>query len=105
MKKFLHGTRGFVNQLHQSSAINLSISKIPDILSAKSETGDEKELNFILNAKEFYSRIKKNYFSFNMSEEDISSHHKTVIESFNFNIKSIRAYKRILCKNISMLYF
>lgn len=105
MKKFLHGTRGFVNQLHQSSAINLSISKIPDILSAKSETGDEQELNFILNAKEFYSRIKKNYFSFNMSEEDISSHHKTVIESFNFNIKSIRAYKRILCKNISKLYF
>ncbi len=50
-------------------------------------------------------KLKKNNFSIKMSEADISSYHKTVIESFNFNIKSIRAYKRILCKNISMLYF
>ena len=61
----------------------------------------------VVQKKKFklYSKIKKNNFSIKMSEADISSYHKTVIESFNFNIKSIRAYKRILCKNISMLYF
>jgi len=44
----------------------------------------------------------KNNFSIKMSEADLSSYHKTLIESFNFNIKSIRANKRVLCKNISM---
>ena len=63
---------------------------------------EEQELNFILNAKELYSKIKKNNFFIKMSEADLSSYHKTLIESINFNIKSIRAYKRILCKNISM---
>ena len=103
MKKFLHGTRGFVNQLHSSSSIGLSIAKIPDILSEKLETEDAHELNFILKLNEFHSFVtRKNNVAFNMSFTDPNHIHKTILENLNINCKTIKTNRRIVIDNKGM---
>ena len=64
MKKFIHGTRGFVNQLHINQTIGLAITRIPDIFTEIEETtGDLEKLAYNFRVKDFYNfsnNTKKN---------------------------------------------
>ena len=64
MKKFIHGTRGFVNQLHINQTIGLAITRIPDIFTEIEETtGDLEKLAYNFRVKEVYNfsnNTKKN---------------------------------------------
>jgi hypothetical protein len=90
MKKFLHGTRGYVNQLHNSTMIGRASSKIVDVLKEKRETTtDLNTLDANYKITDFYSDLtKENNFEkmiFNPMEID-SNKYKTVLESLNINL-------------------
>jgi hypothetical protein len=103
MKKFLHGTRGYVNQLHNSTMIGLASSKIVDILKEKRETTtDLNTLDANYKITDFYSALTKenNFEKMNPMETD-SNKYKSVLESLVVNLINNRVFQRSLVKNNS----
>jgi hypothetical protein len=103
MKKFLHGTRGYVNQLHNSTMIGIASSKIVDILKEKRETStDFNTLEANYKITDFYSALTKenNFEKMNPMETD-SNKYKSVLESLNINLINNKVFQRSLVKNNS----
>jgi hypothetical protein len=53
MIKFIHGTRGFVKQLHINHTIGLALTRIPDILTEIEETTGDLEKLITLGSKTY----------------------------------------------------
>ena len=108
MKKFIHGTRGFVNQLHINQTIGLAITRIPDIFTEIEETtGDLEKLAYNFRVKDFYNfsiNTKKTLFH-TFETKNISGSQRAFLESMEIDIDNIVTGKRCLWNKKGIINF
>jgi len=101
MKKYIHGTRGFVNQINNNHTIGLTIGNIPSILEEKDSTIHGEDYMYNIRVKDFYNSINnKNDRLFRENKiHNLDNNTKSILESFNINIESIYGSQRYMWKN------
>ena len=105
MQKFIHGTRGFVNQVYKNHSFGITVTKIPSILVEKDYSINGDESNFNSRVKNFYNSTNKEIRLFRRIEiNNIDSNIKIILTSLDINITGVKACQRYQWKNKGIFY-